>query len=226
MQLLFIIKRFLALLVSHYRFFTFQYNWRSSNKHNQTTAANIFPTDSVKVGHFTYGPIIVYSWGSSGEFLLIGDFCSIASGVKFILGGNHKVNYLSSFPFKYFFNKNQLEAYSNGKIVINDDVWIGSDVTILSGVEIGQGSIIAAGSVVTKSFPPYSIIGGVPSKIIGTRFEKKVADILVNVDFSKFVDRGMAINLDLLYKDLSAMSTEEIKKYVKNLNIFNESKET
>lgn len=223
MQLFFILKRFLALLVSDFRLFRFQYNWRSSNKHNHTTASNVFPIDSVKVGNYTYGPIIVYSWGSDGEFLRIGNFCSIASGVKFILGGNHKMNYLSSFPFKYYFNNHKLEAYSNGEITIGDDVWIGSDVTILSGVKIEQGCVIAAGSVVAKSFPAYTIIGGVPAKIIGSRFEKNVADILEKVDFSKLNGKKIETNFDRLYEDLSKMSTEQITKYIENLEIINEA---
>lgn len=62
-------------------------------------------------------------------------------------------------------------------IVIEDDVWMGCNVTILKGVHIGRGSIVSAGSVVTKSFPPYSIIGGVPAKLLKCRWESE-ADML------------------------------------------------
>lgn len=58
-------------------------------------------------------------------------------------------------------------------IIIEDEVWIGANVTVLKGVVIGRGSVVAAGAVLTKSFPPYSIIGGVPAKIIGLRFNKE-----------------------------------------------------
>lgn len=57
-------------------------------------------------------------------------------------------------------------------VVIEDDVWVGANVTILKGVTIGHGSVVAAGAIVTKSCPPYSIIGGVPAKVLRKRFEK------------------------------------------------------
>lgn len=55
-------------------------------------------------------------------------------------------------------------------VVIEDDVWVGANVTILKGVRIGRGSVVAAGAVVTKSFPPYSVIGGVPARLLKMRF--------------------------------------------------------
>ena len=64
---------------------------------------------------------------------------------------------------------------NDAPVIIEDDVWCGANVTILKGVTIGHGSVVAAGAVVTQSFPPYSIIGGVPAKLIKMRFTEKQA---------------------------------------------------
>lgn len=219
MEALFIIKKFGNLFLSKFRLYRFQYLFRNNNAHNKVIAFNIFPISKVKVGNYTYGPITVHSWGSENEYLRIGHFCSIASNVKFILGGNHKMEYLSSYPFKHFYHGGEVEAYSNGAIVINDDVWIGSDVTILSGIEIGQGCVIAAGSVVTKSVPPYSIIGGVPAKIITQRFQKDVVDLLCRIDLEKMKDSTFVNHLQVLYLDLSNISKEDLEIYLQNLEL-------
>ena len=81
-----------------------QMQWRDTNRHNFTSVANsisdtVFPIEKVKVGRGTYGPLCVISYGSIDEHLEIGNFCSIASGVKFLLGGEHNLNKFSTFPF-------------------------------------------------------------------------------------------------------------------------------
>lgn len=219
MKLYFIIRSFVALFYNKARLFYFQHLWRTKNSNNTTTAANIFPINIVTVGNNSYGPLIVESWGSEGESLSIGSFCSIASNVKFVLGGNHKTNYLSTFPFKYFYNDGELEASSKGKISIGDDVWIGMDVTIHSGVEIGQGCVIAAGSCVTKSFSPYSIIGGVPSKIIRNRFSPETISILEKINYSKLSNDKIREKLDAFYSDVSTMSQKELLEHLQYLDI-------
>ena len=71
---------------------------------------------------------------------------------------------------EYMIDVKQKLPQNDQSVIIEDDVWIGANVTILKGVTIGRGSVVAAGAVVTKTFPPYSIIGGVPAKIIKMRF--------------------------------------------------------
>lgn len=206
-------------MIRSFKLFNFQFKFREANKHNEITANNIFPLNSVKIGRLSYGPIKVHSWNSTNEFLSIGSFCSIASGVNFFLGGNHYKDNLSTFPFKHYFHNQEIEAFSNGPIILEDDVWVGSNVSVLSGVTIGQGCIVAAGSVVTKSFPPYSIIGGVPAKIIRPRFKKNIVEVLENVDFSKLKDQFIIDNLDHLYNSIQDMPFEDLKAHLRRLNL-------
>ena len=164
--------------------------WRDYNRHNYTRIVSDdkksgFPIEKVKVGKFTYGPLNVKSYGSNDEFLEIGDFCSIADGVKFILGGEHKFNTFSTYPFRrIFFDNNYTETFSKGPIIVEDDVWIGTDALILSGVKLSRGTVVAAGSVVVKSTEPYSIVGGNPAKLIKKRFDDKIIEQLINFDFN------------------------------------------
>lgn len=164
------------------------YRWKKKNKHNFTFPVVLFPIDKVEVGKYTYGPLEIYSYSKKeDEFLNIGSFCSIAKGVKFILGGNHCHDLISTYPFKTFL-RNEEEAFSKGKIILKDDVWIGTDSLILSGVTLERGCVVAAGSVVTKSFPPYSIIGGNPAKIIKMRFNDQTINNLLQFDYNDLTD--------------------------------------
>ncbi|WP_316931465.1 CatB-related O-acetyltransferase [Chryseobacterium formosense] len=174
------------------KFLYLRRQWAIKNKHNFTAVNSIFSFKKVMVGKGTYGLLNILTWNQDDEFLEIGNYCSIASGVKFILGGNHKVDNVSTYPF-LFFNRNENEALTKGKTTIEDDVWIGTDVIILSGLTIGKGSIIAAGAVVTKSFPPYSVIGGNPAKLIKKRFnDSDIEYLLKNLDYKSDV------NIDLV----------------------------
>ena len=169
--------------------------WRETNTHNDTTANNIFPPEKVCVGKMSYGQLNVFTWKVKNEKLVIGNFVSIAPGVKFILGGNHRHDILLNFPCNYYYFGERGTSYSNGPIVVKDDVWFGMDVTVLSGLTIGQGAIIAAGSVVTKSIPPYAIVGGNPAKIISYRFDEKLRLRLLDFDLcvidKEFVERNL-----------------------------------
>lgn len=173
-----------------FRLSKIQLLWRDSNRHNYTKVVSDskkcdFPIAKVKVGKFTYGPLNVKSYGSSDEFLEIGNYCSIAEGVKFILGGEHRYNTLSTYPFRRIVIDNSyVETFSKGPIVVEDDVWIGTNSLILSGVKLSKGTVVAAGSVVTKSTEPYSIVGGNPAKLIRKRFSEEDIKILMTVDLS------------------------------------------
>ncbi|SFT33126.1 transferase hexapeptide (six repeat-containing protein) [Chryseobacterium formosense] len=192
MIFIYVLFDFFKLILSKVKFLYLRRQWAIKNKHNFTAVNSIFSFKKVMVGKGTYGLLNILTWNQDDEFLEIGNYCSIASGVKFILGGNHKVDNVSTYPF-LFFNRNENEALTKGKTTIEDDVWIGTDVIILSGLTIGKGSIIAAGAVVTKSFPPYSVIGGNPAKLIKKRFnDSDIEYLLKNLDYKSDV------NIDLV----------------------------
>lgn len=125
---------------------------------------------------------VLYQYPVNNDKLIIGKFCSIACGAKFLFtSANHTLKSLSTYPFPIFFEewnldkKNITSAWDNkGDIVIGNDVWIGYEAVILSGVRIGDGAIVGARSVVTKDIPPYTIVGGVPAKTIKKRFDDDV----------------------------------------------------
>ena len=159
--------------------------WRKLNAHNETAPLNDFDISCVQVGKNTYGGLRVYNFNRNNK-LVIGDFCSIASDVMFILNADHAINTVSSFPFKVkYLHIQEFEAISKGDIIVDDDVWIGFRATIMSGVHIGQGAVIAAGAVVTKDVPPYAIVGGVPAKVIKYRFEPDIIKLMYTLDYSQ-----------------------------------------
>ena len=192
----------------HHRYVAFKKEWQKKNSNNWTYPANIFDTDLVEVGRCTYGRIDIRS--NTKNMLKIGNFCSIADKVTFMLGIDHPTNLISTYPFKnYFFNG--ISAISKGDIVLDDDVWIGYNVTILSGVHIGQGAIVAAGAVVTKDVPPYAIIGGVPAKIIKYRFSPNVIEQLLQLDYSQLTDKLIHDHKNELSMQIDHMSPQEIE---------------
>ena len=139
---------------------------------------------------------VLYQYPINNDKLLIGKFCSIACGAKFIFNSaNHTLSSLSTYPFPIFFEewgldvKNITKAWDNkGDIVIGNDVWIGYEAVIMAGVTIGDGAIIGTRSVVTKDVPPSTIVGGAPAKPIRKRFPQNTVDTLLKIkwwDWSK-----------------------------------------
>ena len=130
---------------------------------------------------------VLYHYPILREKLIIGKFCSIACGTKFLFNcANHSLNSLSTYTFPLFYEEWELEksnittAWDNkGDIVIGNDVWIGYEAVIMAGVHIGDGAIIAARAVVTKDVPPYTIVGGTPAKEIRKRFDAEVIQQLL-----------------------------------------------
>src|SRR5262245_13448736 len=125
-----------------------------------------------QIGVGTYGwPEVIYY--DAGATLKIGNYCSIAPGVKILLGGEHHVEYVTTYPFSLLLNEaKELPGYpySKGDVTVGNDVWIGQDVLILSGVCIGDGAVIAGGSVVARDVAPYSVVAGDPARHIKFRF--------------------------------------------------------
>ena len=125
---------------------------------------------------------VLYHYPINHDRLIIGKFCSIACGAKFIFNcANHTLKSLSTYTFPLFFEEWDLPksevatAWDNkGDIVIGNDVWIGYDAVIMAGVTIGDGAIIGTRAVVVKDVEPYSIVGGIPAKEIRKRFSPDI----------------------------------------------------
>ena len=110
--------------------------------------------------------------------LSIGKYCSIALGVEFFLGGNHRFDFITTALLD---PKQPERIQSKGDICIGNDVWIGYQATVLSGTTIGDGAVIGAKSVVSGTIPPYAIIAGNPGNIIKYRFDQKTIDLLLTI---------------------------------------------
>ncbi|MCW2314237.1 CatB-related O-acetyltransferase [Rhodoferax antarcticus] len=130
-----------------------------------------------KIGNATYGMPIVHSYHNSA-ILTIGSYCSIASNVQIYLGGQHRINWVSSYPFPMFFHMDPiykekcLAADSKGDVIIGSDVWLCADCTILSGVTIGHGAVIANGAMISRDVEPYAVMAGNPARQIKWRFDE------------------------------------------------------
>ena len=143
---------------------------------------------SIKVGRFTYGfeNLSIRQW-DEGATLKIGAFCSLASNINIFLGGNHRTDWVSTFPFGHIY-QDELggsgilgHPSTKGDVIIGNDVWIGFGVTIMSGIHIGDGAVIAANACVVKDVAPYNIVGGNPAKSVKQRFENDIIDILLRL---------------------------------------------
>ena len=159
----------------------------------------------MEVGKYTYGHegINVMSWGSESK-LIIGSFCSVGAWVKVFLGGSHRVDWITTFPFSHihediFPMETKTEhPVSKGDVIIGNDVWLGYEVTIMSGVKIGDGAVVAANSVVTKDVEPYSIVGGNPAKFIRKRFDDETIKHLLEIKWWNWDDDKIRDNLHIL----------------------------
>lgn len=131
---------------------------------------------------------VLYHYPFIGDKLIIGKFCALAQGVKFIMNGaNHKLSGFSTYPFQIFGNGWEQvmpqpgELPFKGDTVVGNDVWIGYESTVMPGVTIADGAIVAAKSVVVSDVPPYTIVGGNPAKIIRQRFANEVIAALLEL---------------------------------------------
>lgn len=132
---------------------------------------------------------VLYHYPVHRERLVIGRFCSIACGAKFLFNcANHTLRSLSTYTFPLFYEEWGLERNDvasawddKGDIVIGNDVWIGFEAVVMAGVRIGDGAIVGARAVVTKDVPPYTIVGGVPARPIRRRFDDATIDRLLQM---------------------------------------------
>lgn len=153
-----------------------------------------------------------------GDKLIIGKFCAIAEGVKFIMNGaNHRMNSVTTYPFNIFASGWEKvtptveELPFKGDTVIGNDVWLGQHVTIMPGITIGDGAIIAANSTVVKDIEPYSIYGGSPANFIKKRFSDETIESLLKLQWWDWDEDKIFNHLEML---TSSAGLNEITKHI------------
>ena len=158
------------------------------------------------IGRYSYGKPEVYNW-SAKNTLSIGSFCSFAQGVEIFLGGQHRINWITTSPLYHLmvshrvYGKPKYGDTSKGPIIIGSDVWVGYKALILSGVRIGDGAVIGARSVVSKDIPPYAIAVGSPIVIKKYRFSEEVIKELLRIQWWNWPDEKIVKNIKLLLSD-------------------------
>lgn len=169
---------------------------------NSITDPSIIVGDYTMYNDFVNDPTkfevnnVLYHYPINKDRLIIGKYCSIACGAKFMFtSANHRMESMSTYPFPIFFEewgldvKDVTQAWDNhGDIVIGNDVWIGYEAVIMQGVHIGDGAIIGSRAVVTKDVAPYSIVGGIPAKEIRKRFSTEVIAKLIETKWWNWED--------------------------------------
>ncbi len=138
-----------------------------------------YPNYTIGVG--SYGLPIVHDW-KEGATLSIGAYTSIAEQVEIFLGGHHRTEWVTTYPFPAMIDEAAFVpgyAFSRGDVVIGSDVWLCTGSVILSGVRVGDGAVVAAGAVVTKDVAPFSIVAGNPARHIRWRFSEHARNALL-----------------------------------------------
>lgn len=184
---------------------------------------NIITDPNIIVGDYTYYDDfedvtnfernVKYHFDFTGDKLIIGKFCMIASGITFIMNGaNHLTDSISTYPFAIFGEdwKDAMEGKtypSKGNTIIGNDVWIGYNATIMAGVTIGDGAIIATNATVVKDVAPYTIVGGNPAKEIKKRFTDLEIERLLDL---KWWDK----DIDWITENVQKLTGRNIKDFI------------
>lgn len=163
------------------------------------------PFTTIGVGSYDNNAL-VYRWSDSP--LIIGKYCSISYGVKFIIdGGGHTSNVISSYPFR----STAKQTSTKSGIIVGNDVWIGMNAVILYGVKIGDGATIAAGSVVTKDVAPYTVVGGVPAKLIKEKCSREEASKMQEIAWWNWNEKLIQENITDFKLDFCEFITKHKK---------------
>lgn len=164
-------------------------NLRNTPKDNMSFyTKDIFSDMPYHIGEYTYGHPTILHWGENVN-LYIGKFCSIANDVTIFLGGEHRTDWISTYPFNIinsdFPNARNITGHpkTKGDVSIENDVWIGNGATIMSGVTIGNGAVVGTKAVVTKDVPAYAIVAGNPARIIKYRFDNDTISKLEQIQW-------------------------------------------
>lgn len=160
-----------------------------------------------QIGKGSYGELRILSWQGGGSFRM-GAYCSVARGATVMLGGEHRPDWVTTFPFNVLWNSARHitgHPSTKGDVVIGNDVWIGTEALITSGVTIHDGAVIGARAVVTKDVPPYAIVAGNPARVIRFRFPEHVISRLLETKWWEWDEKRIASAMsDLLSPDAEA----------------------
>lgn len=161
--------------------------------------------------HSYIPPACVQVLAGDSARVIIGKWCSLASDVQIIPGGNHRMDTVTTYPIQRRFGLQGMEQagqpWSKGDVVIGNDVWIGRGAKILGGITIGDGAVVAAWSVVTKSVPPYTLVAGVPARAVRQRFSQEIAESLLRIRWWDWEDTVVLERVaDLTSNDLAAFT--------------------
>lgn len=178
---------------------------------------NVIAAPNISVGDYTYydDPVdptgfernnVLFNYPEFGDRLIIGKFCQIASGVKFIMGpANHRLCSVTTYPFNVFGGvwsertpPHMEQLPRKGDTIVGSDVWIGRESVVMPGVKIGDGAIIAAYSVVAGDVPPYTLYGGNPARFIKKRFDDALTALLLRLKWWDLPPEELAELLPLL----------------------------
>lgn len=156
--------------------------------HFYTNLNPLYKSSYLQIGDFTYGSPKILSW-NEGSYLKIGKYCSIADDVTIFMGGEHRVDWITTYPFNTIYQKfSAIKGHpkTKGDVIIGNDVWIGTNATIMSGVTIGDGAVIGAHSLVATNVKPYEIVAGNPAKHIRFRWNEETIKNLLEIAWWNF----------------------------------------
>lgn len=161
------------------------------------------------IGRGSYGVPLVYDW-NEGASLEIGAFCSISANVQIFLGGEHRLDWVTTSPLCVMFEDDGITDYglAKGDVVIGNDVWLCANAIILSGVTIGDGAVVGNGAVVSRDVAPYSIVTGNPAKHIKYRFSAEMIEELLQIKWWNWPEEKLRKNIDILL-------SPDIEKFIK-----------
>jgi acetyltransferase-like isoleucine patch superfamily enzyme len=161
------------------------------------------------IGKWSYGKLKILS-RKEGASLRIGSFCSFSTEVKVFLGGEHRIDWITTYPFNKLWESAKAftgHPSTKGDVIIGNDVWVGHAAIILSGVTIGDGAVIGARAVVTKDVPAYGIVAGNPARLINKRFEEDIIQRLLKIAWWNWED-------DKIQKCMPLLLNDDIMKFI------------